>query len=275
MLSRKLNESIADAYTKAKRARKMKTSFDVVHPRDPSKVLKFSPHLEELIMTSKFRDTDYLSDHTDRYTAFKWKYKTQNSCPGDFATDRGVTPEAQVDVLEENRILIVSEVGVFVPDKERGNLSIFNIFVFGPWAFFRNDAVMRVNTRSIDAYGDVEIFNVKLEVMNHERLQIELNLEAIPTGFYVVVRNKLPIKKGDFLMVKEYETDKMVPFGTERYLNVQRSCFLEYNDRIAKKPKGRVICKKCFELLPKEKAKRVKHNTNCYPYIWNFYPPKY
>lgn len=275
MLSRKLNESIAGAYTTNKRPRKIKTSFDVVDPRDSSKVLTFSPHLEELITTPKFRDTDYLKDHTDRYTAFKWKYKIQDSCPGDFVTDRGVTPEAQVDVLELNRILIVSEVGICVPDKERGKLSLLKIFVFGPWAFFRNDAVMRVNTRSIDAFGAVEVFNVKLEVMNHERLQCELNLAAIPTGSYVVVRNKLPIKKGDFLMVKEYETDRMVPFGTERYLSAQRICFLEYNDRLAKKPKGRVICRKCFELLPKEITRRVKHNTNCYPYIWNYYPPKY
>jgi hypothetical protein len=223
MLSRKQNESIAGGYTTNKRLKKIKTSFDVIDPRDSSKILKFSPHLEELIMTSKFRDTDYLLDHTDRYTAFKWKYKIQASCPGDFATDRGVTPEAQVDVMEANRILIVSEVGVFVPDKERGKLAILNIFVFGPWAFFRNDAVMRVNTRSIDGCGNVELYNVKLEVMNHERLEAELNVAVIPAGYYVVVRNKQPIKKGDFLMVKEYETDRMVPFGSERYLNAQRN----------------------------------------------------
>ena len=110
--------------------------------------------------------------------------------------------------------------------------------------------------------------------MNHERLEAELNVAVIPAGYYVVVRNKQPIKKGDFLMVKEYETDRMVPFGTERYLNVQRNCFLEYNERDANKPKGRVICRKCFELLPKDKSKRVSHNPHCYPYIWNFYPPK-
>jgi hypothetical protein len=59
MLSRKQNESIAGGYTTNKRLKKIKTSFDVIDPRDSSKVLKFSPHLEELIMTSKFRDTDY------------------------------------------------------------------------------------------------------------------------------------------------------------------------------------------------------------------------
>ena len=221
------------------------------------------------------RDTDYLTEHTDRYTSFKWKYVTQENCPGDFGSDRGVTPEAQVDVIRLNQILIVSEVGVFVPDDERGKLAILNIFVFGPWGFFRNDAVMRVNTRSLDSTGNIELFNVKLEVMNHERLQTELELKAIPTGFYVVVRNKLPIKKGDLLMVKEYETNRMVPFGTESYLTAQKTCFLKYTEELSKKPKGRVICRKCFELLPKQISKRVAHNINCYPYIWNYFPPKH
>jgi hypothetical protein len=60
----------------SKKKRKVKTTFDIEDPRDASKVLKFSPHLEHLIIEEKIRDTDYLSDKTDRYTAFKWKYKT-------------------------------------------------------------------------------------------------------------------------------------------------------------------------------------------------------
>jgi len=196
MLSSKVNTAISKSFSKRKVPKK-DNKFLIVNPMKEDQILKFSPHLEELVMSEKVMDTHYFKTHSDRFTEFQWKYKIQNGNPGDVVIDRGVTIEALTPVEEVGTIVIVSKVGYYVPPEERGILAIFNVFIYGAWGFHPNEAVMRINTRGIDETGKVELHNVSLCRMNSELLSKELQIKNLSVGMYVVARTTRPISIGE------------------------------------------------------------------------------
>jgi hypothetical protein len=268
-------------FTKGYSCRKRKISTIekwtyVEDPQNPGKMLRFPKRLSTFLEWQPKPNENNYANHTDRFTNFQWKYRLQNTSPGNYCIDRGNTMVAFTSVPLVDQVLAVSEVGVCVEKEYRSMLAKLLHFTFGPYAFSRFDPSMIINARGIDDFGNIETFNVKLKTMSRAVLATKLQIdeEAIPDGSYVVVVNVLPINIGDELIVENYGSNTKLPYGEPHYLDAQLKCYKAFEEAKKNKPIGRKVCKKCLKLLPKPKhLHHTKHNMDCEPYIWNFIPP--
>jgi hypothetical protein len=274
LLSKKEILNVVKTYTR----RKAKSSSHQVY-NDPSNPngpgLKIPGYLCSFVDEIQERDTDYLDKKIDPLTGFEFTMTMQRSTFGDFAKSRGLTIQALSDQTEVGEILLVSEMGQIVRDKkDKMKLAKLNFFIYGGKAYRRGSYVMRINTRSIAEDGTVEIENCEMISMSGEILALELGLKEPLPGYYCVIRNKLPIYKGDLLIVRDYDGSINLPYGSDKYIEAQLKCYQRYKAVIAEHPSNAVICTMCFKRLPHIKNQRLAHNFSCQPYIWNFIPPK-
>ena len=184
------------------------------------KRLRFPKSYKSLLEREHVDDEYYLNTFVDKYTSFSWKLKTQRSTYGDAVATRGITLQADCDVLKPGEIIIVADDGLTTNPEDRNNLAKLRYFSYGSQTFNSNAACMRLNTRSLTKLGEVEMENVKLKSMRGELVSKELKLKTPLVGMCVVVINLTSIKKGDCLMVRDYEKRCSMPYGSNAYIHL-------------------------------------------------------